>query len=57
MFGIFCIFDAGKATTIMKMIERYQKPLMTILGVCLEQGFAATSDFEQPEFGGEDNIK
>ena len=41
----------------MKMTERYQKPLMTILGVRLEQGFAATSDFEQPEFGGEDNIK
>ena len=41
----------------MKVNEKYQKPLMTILGVRLEQGFAATSDFEQPGFGGEDNIK
>ena len=41
----------------MKRTEMYQKPLLNVVGVCLERGFFATSDFEQPEFGGEDNLK
>lgn len=34
----------------------YVAPLVKQLTVRIEQGFAASNGFEQPEFGGEDNL-
>lgn len=44
---------------LMKTFEKhgvYVAPLVRQLSVRIEQGFAASEGFEQPEFGGEDNL-
>lgn len=41
--------------TVTKKVS-YVAPLVKQLFVCIEQGFAGSNGFEQPEFGGEDNL-
>ena len=39
--------------------DSYRRPLLCIIDVAVETGFAESDesdDFEQPEFGGEDNL-
>ena len=34
----------------------YSAPVLKDLSVCVEKGFSISGNFEQPEFGGEDNL-
>lgn len=34
----------------------YQNPCVRYVSISIEAGYSATGGFEQPEFGGEDNL-
>ena len=40
-----------------EFLNNYCTPSLRTIEVCLERGFSATDNFEQPGYGGEEDIK
>lgn len=59
MIGCIFIYNKFKTThTMSNTTKKYRTPQLRCVRVILERGFAISAEggFEQPEFGGEDNI-